>query len=156
MKTTKTLIMVITCGLLTNCATIIHGTRQDISFTSSPSGAGVIINDQNKGATPIIVNLERKNNYTVKIQLAGYLPYETNIVKKVDGWIAGNIIFGVIMGLVVDAATGGMYKLTPEQISAELKNTTVLLQKGDQIYIIVVMSADPSWEKIGSLQNLSN
>jgi hypothetical protein len=155
MRTTKTLIAVVSCILLTNCATIIHGTRQDISFSSNPSGADVMINDQNKGLTPIVVNLERKNNYTVKIQLAGYLPYETNIVKKVDGWIVGNIIFGGIIGLVVDAATGGMYKLTPEQINGELKNGTVHLQKGDQIYISVVMSADPSWEKIGTLLPLS-
>jgi hypothetical protein len=60
----------------------------------------------------------------VKIELPGYMPYETNLIRKVDGWIAGNIVFGGLIGLAVDAITGGMYKLTPEQIQSELMNQT--------------------------------
>jgi hypothetical protein len=137
--------------LLASCATIIHGTHQDISFSSTPSGAKVFINGMDKGSTPVVVNLERKSTYVVKIQIDGYLPYETNIIRKVDGWIAGNIIFGGLIGLVVDAASGGMYKLSPEQIQSELKSSTVSV-KDNMIYIGVVMQPDPSWELVGYLQ----
>jgi hypothetical protein len=147
----KKIFFLIVTFLLASCATIIHGTRQDISFSSTPSGAKVFINEVDKGSTPTIVNLERKNNYAVKIQLDGYLPFETNIVKKVDGWIAGNIVFGGLIGLIVDAASGGMYKLSPEQIASELKNSAVTI-KDNMIYIGVVMRPDPSWELIGYLE----
>lgn len=147
----KKLYPLIAALLLASCATIIHGTRQDVSFSSTPSGAKVLINGMDKGSTPVIVNLERKNTYVVKIHLDGYTPYETNIIKKVDGWIAGNIIFGGLIGLVVDAASGGMYKLSPEQIASELRNSTVSV-KDNMIYIGVVMQPDPSWELIGYLQ----
>ena len=74
-----------------------------------------------------------------------------------DGWIAGNIIFGGLIGLIIDAADGAMYKLSPEQVNAELKKGDgTYLQQGDNIYIGVVMKIDPSWEKIGSLQKASN
>lgn len=147
----KKLFPLLAALLLASCATIIHGTRQDISFSSTPSGAKVYINGMDKGSTPVIVNLERKNTYVVKIQIDGYIPYETNIIKKVDGWIAGNIIFGGLIGLVIDAASGGMYKLSPEQIASELKNSTVSVNN-NMIYIGVVMQPNPSWELVGYLQ----
>jgi hypothetical protein len=147
----KKICFLIASFLIVSCATIIHGTRQDISFSSTPTGAKVFINQMDKGITPVVVNLKRNENYVIKIQLDGYLPYETNVVKKVDGWIAGNIIFGGLIGLIIDAASGGMYKLSPEQISSELKNTTVSV-KDNIIYIGVVMHANSSWELVGYLQ----
>jgi len=32
----------------------------------------------------------------------------------------GNIVFGELIGLAVDAMSGGLYNLTPTQISAQL------------------------------------
>jgi hypothetical protein len=149
--------LVIFCIILSDCATIIHGTKQDIAFSSNPTGADVLINGVNKGRTPVTINLKRKEECNVKILLPGYLPYEINIIRKVDGWIAGNIIFGGLIGLIIDAADGAMYKLSPEQVNAELKKGDgTYLQQGDNIYIGVVMKIDPSWEKIGSLQKASN
>ena len=156
-KVAKILILIIGCTILTNCASIIHGSRQNIAFSSNPAGADVYINGQNQGKTPVIVNLKRNNNYSVEINLIGYLPYKIHVTKSVDAWIAGNIIFGGLIGLAVDAASGSMYKLTPGQLNARLRNeNTASIQKGENIYIAVVMKADPSWEKIGTLQKATN
>ncbi len=137
----------------TNCATIIHGSQQSVSISSNPSKAFVTVDGREIGKTPLTIDLKRKDHHTVEINLDGYLPYETKFTRKVDGWIAGNIIFGGIIGLAVDAITGGMYKLTPDQISADLKNgNTTLLESKDGLYIAVVMKPNPEWEKIGQLQ----
>lgn len=113
----------------------------------------VTINNQEVGKTPITTNLSRKDHHTVKIELAGYLPYETKLTRKVDGWIAGNIIFGGVIGLAVDAITGGMYKLTPDQIQAELRNRTVSIkQLKNGMYIAVVLKPNQDWQKVGQLE----
>lgn len=136
-----------------SCGTILHGSRQDIAISSNPSSATVVVNNQNVGQTPITVNLSRKESHDVKIELEGYMPFETTIIRKVDGWIAGNIIFGGIIGLAVDAITGGMYKLTPEQVQAELRNSNVSARYvKDGAYIVVVLKAKTHWEKVGQME----
>ena len=75
-----------------------------------------------------------------------------------DGWFLGNLIFGGIIGIIIDASNGAMYKLNPDQIIAQLgKSTSETGMKGenDNIYVFVTLKADPSWEKIGSLKKIA-
>lgn len=148
--------MAIIC-LTTSCATIIHGSKQDISISSNPSSAIVTIDDQKMGETPLTTRLTRKANHTVTIELPGYMPYETNFTRKVDAWIAGNIVFGGLIGLAIDAITGGMYKLTPDQIQAELRNQTASIQDlKSGIFLTVVLKPNPDWKKIDQLERIKN
>lgn len=136
---------------LTSCATIISGSKQKVNFTSTPSQATVYINEIEIGTTPIEKKLERKKNYDVMIKLDGYKTYETKISRKFNAWYIGNILFGGIIGLVVDPITGAMYKLTPDQIQAELAEGTAFNTKGNDVYIAVKLQIDPNWEKVGQL-----
>lgn len=155
----STFIIALTFGfifLTSSCATIIHGSKQSVSISSNPSSATVTVDNQDKGKTPLTTTLSRKDHHTVKIELPGYMAYETKFTRKVDGWIAGNIIFGGIIGLAVDAITGGMYKLTPDQIQADLKSNTASLRKiKDGLFLTVVLRPDPNWEKIGQLTKIN-
>ena len=143
--------------LMSGCATIIHGSKQSVSIASYPSLATVTIDNQEQGKTPLTTKLDRKDHHTVKIELPGYMLYEAKFTRKVDGWIAGNIIFGGLIGLAVDAISGGMYKLTPDQIQADLKNsnTTSLNSFKDGLYLTVVLNPDPKWEQIGQLHKIN-
>lgn len=88
----------------------------------------------------------------VKIELAGYHTYETTLTREISGWVWGNIVFGGLIGLVIDASAGGMYRLSPEQINADLKSSQAnVIKNDDGILIAVVMEADSSWEKVGTL-----
>jgi hypothetical protein len=150
----KILVLAISLSL-SSCATIIHGSRQDVGFSSNPTGASVTINGVSFGNTPTVVKLKRSDTQAVKISLDGYLPYEVVLTRKVDGWIAGNIIFGGIIGLIVDAADGAMYKLSPEQLTAELRreNASASFQeRKDGIFIGVTLTPNPNWEKVGTLE----
>ena len=136
------------------CGTIMQGTNQQVGISSSPTNASVTINGQSYGNTPMIVDLKRKDSHMVKIQLDGYEPYETNLTRKTSGWVWGNIVFGGLIGLAVDASAGGMYKLTPEQIESELRAPlSSNVSNEDGLYIAVVLKPDPSWEKIGTLMS---
>lgn len=133
------------------CGTIMQGSTQQVGISSNPSNASVTINGQNHGNTPMIIDLKRKDSHMVKIELDGYQPYETNLTRSTSGWVWGNIVFGGLIGLVVDASAGGMYKLTPDQIDSELRSAHAEALSNDGLFIAVVLKADPSWEKIGSL-----
>ena len=137
-----------------SCGTIMQGTTQQVGISSSPSDASVTINGQNYGNTPMILDLKRKDSHMVKIQLDEYEPYETNLTRSTSGWVWGNIVFGGLIGLAVDAAAGGMYKLSPEQIETELKAPLSNASTNKSgLFIAVVLNPDPSWEKIGSLRS---
>jgi len=137
------------------CGTIMQGSKQQVGISSNPSNADVTIDSQSKGTTPVTVDLKRKDSHMVRLELDGYEPYETTLTRKTSGWVWGNIVFGGLIGLAVDAAAGGMYKLTPEQISAEFRESqdSKISSKGtkDGLFITVVLEPDPSWEKVGSL-----
>ncbi len=134
------------------CGTIIHGSNQEIAFSSTPAGAQVAVDGVVMGQTPVLLNLERKNHHSVRLTLDGYQPYGMTMSRSVDGWIAGNIVFGGLIGLAVDAVTGAMYKLSPDQVDAELQSggTSAVMHDG-QMLVAVVMTPNPEWERIGQL-----
>ncbi len=156
----KNIIAVLLLGTLapglTGCATIMDGTKQTVGFSSNPSDATVIVDGKVLGKTPLTEDLSKKDKHTVKITLAGYMPYEMTMTRKTNSWVWGNIVIGGLIGLVVDSATGAMYKLTPEQVSAELRkegNASVKISD-NTVLVTVTLHPDPSWEKIGELQSL--
>jgi len=142
--------------IITGCGTIIHGTTEQVGVTSSPSGATVEIDNTKIGETPLIQELSRKDSHSVKITMAGYESYELIINRNVSGWAWGNIVFGGLIGLVVDATTGGMYKLNPNEVNAQLSESgRAELAKGDSginLFIELTESVDDEWVKIGQLE----
>lgn len=144
---------VITVALLVSgCATIMHGSKQTVGISSNPTKASVSVDGQTLGETPVSARLTRIDNHLVKIELPGYLPYETTLTRKVDGWIAGNIVFGGLIGLAIDAITGGMYKLTPEQVQSQLLNQTADAVTNHNIYLFITLNPDPAWEKVYAME----
>ena len=141
-------------GILTlcGCATIIHGTNQDVGFSSTPTAAKVSIDNKPLGQTPVIGKLSRKDNHIVRMELDGYKPFEATITRGTSGWVWGNLVFGGIPGLAVDAISGGLYKLSPEQVAGQFALQGASVEKGqDAIYVAVVLKPDPAWQRIGTL-----
>jgi hypothetical protein len=157
MKAKFVLITMLALGL-SSCATIILGSRQSVGISSMPTNATIFINDIDYGATPRTVDLKKSDakSFKVRIELEGYEPYETVLTRKTSGWIAGNIVFGGLIGLVIDFATGGAYVLTPEQIQAELSDQTSMMPHSDDaIQVFVTLEPNDEWQKIGQLSPLT-
>lgn len=153
MKNFSSLPLFIPALLLCSCATIVNGTYQKIGVSSSPTGASVMVDGIDVGKVPVILELKRKDDHMVRLTMDGYKPVDIPITCSVSGWVWGNILFGGIIGLAVDAATGGMYKLKPEQITGYMQSDkTGAVLEDDGIYVTVVLVPDPSWERIGYLQ----
>jgi hypothetical protein len=110
---------------VTACATIINGSSQSVGFRSQPTGANVYVDGIPMGQTPVAPDLKRMDKHIVRIELDGYEPYEFMIDRSVSGWVAGNILFGGLIGIAIDAATGSMYRLDPSEVDVVLENATI-------------------------------
>src|SRR5689334_6040905 len=114
----KRLALAVGALALSACASIIHGTSQDVGISSSPTGAQVTVDNRAGAVTPYVAKLSRKDNHIVKLSMDGYAPAELTLTKSVSGWVWGNVVFGGLIGLGVDAISGGLYNLTPPQLQA--------------------------------------
>ena len=131
-----------------------HGKTQSVGVSSVPEGAKVTINNQDLGITPLFIELKRKDEHVVSISLEGYLPTRLTLQRKTSGWIWGNIVFGGLIGLAVDAITGGLYKLEPAQLSATMvKESSTAENLDDSIYVVTVLRPNSDWVKIGQLES---
>ena len=80
-----------------------------------------------EGLSPSIVKLDAssgffsKASYLVKFEKEGYQLKTCQITSKIDGWYFGNILLGGLIGmLIVDPATGAMYKLDTDAVDVSL------------------------------------
>lgn len=137
--------------LLSSCATIVSGSKQNVRFDSNPSSATIFIDEVEVGKTPFEIKLARNSEHDVQIKLDGYQTYNTSLTKKFNAWYLGNILIGGIIGLIVDPITGAIYNLTPSEINAQLNKGTVLNSSKKGVYIAVALEIDPKWNKVGQL-----
>jgi len=135
-RLTKTVSVILAGLIITGCASIVSRSSWPLTVTSDPSGARVEITDLKgtmvyTGNTPATMSLKSgagffaKQSYTVKILMDGYdekvIPVECNL----NGWYIGNILFGGLIGLlIVDPATGAMYRLDRAYINETLIQST--------------------------------
>ncbi len=151
----------ITCSLaltllMSSCATIVSGSRQNVKFSSNPSTATIFIDEVEVGKTPFEIKLARKSEHSVMIKLEGYQTYQTKLTKKFNGWFVGNILIGGLIGIIIDPITGAIYNLSPDEINAQMNKGTAFKSNGKDVYVAVALNIDPNWKKVGQLQEANN
>jgi len=136
------------------CASIVSKTDYPVIFTSSPDGANIsIVNKYNqeiyKGTTPTTVTLKSSTGffsgarYSIKCEKDGYEATNVMLEKELNGWYIGNILFGGLIGLlIVDPATGAMWKL-PTNSHCNLSAKAVSLGSGSDETKIVFLEDIP-------------
>jgi hypothetical protein len=122
--------------LFSSCATIFGKSSYPVSINSNPAGATVSITDKKgkevyKGASPATVTLKSgagffsKAEYQVKISSTGFAEQVIPVNYKLNGWYFGNLLIGGVIGmLIVDPATGAMWKLDTPPINVTLNKST--------------------------------
>lgn len=104
----------------TGCATIVSGRTQDVMIRSNPSGAKVTIDEVVSGTTPMVANLLRKKRHQVSITKNEYTEVTQATTRGFNWWYIGNILFGGIIGLIVDPITGSIFDIEPAEINVTL------------------------------------
>ena len=117
---------------LSSCASILTETVYPVAIKSNPNNATVLITDSRgrgvfHGQTPVVARLPASNGffsqagYKITFSAPGYQSKTTYIQATIDGWYFGNILLGGIIGmLIIDPATGAMWKIQEEVIHETL------------------------------------
>jgi hypothetical protein len=150
-----TILVVFSVVIFTGCATILHGSHQDIHVRSAPANVSVYMQGIKAGETPVTLHLKRNEPYTLVLKKDGYKSMKVHLHKNFKPLpsIVGNIFWSGIIGIVVDLATGAAYKLSPEQINRHLKKLGKAgylpgITKTNKNEITVVMLTKKEWESM--------
>ena len=115
---------------LGGCATIINGTTQKIPVDTTPQGATAENQDGVGCITPCSIELKRNQDHIITISKEGFENQSVTCKHVLSPAILGYILLPLgLIGAVVDAASGSLYRLTPEAISLELKPAIAKLEK---------------------------
>lgn len=106
------------------CATITRGTTEAFVIETEPPGADAWFSSGETCRTPCTLTKKRKDAFNVKIELGGFEPTEVNVVSEIArggaAGMAGNVLFGGIIGAGIDAGSGAMKQLTPNPVVVKL------------------------------------
>ena len=142
---------------MSGCASILSKSKYPITITTDPTDAQVSVTDGDgmeifKGKSPATVTLQagagffKKATYTVTVNKAGYDEKVMPIQFKTDGWYWGNILIGGIIGLlIIDPATGAMYKPSSEFVAVTLSQS-VASEATPELQIIDISKIPESWK----------
>lgn len=151
-----TAILMAIAFFLSSCASIVSKSTYPVSINTNPSDAKVTITDKKgmqiySGNTPATVPLKAgagffsKAEYQMRLSSPGYDDRIVPITFTIDGWYFGNIVLGGILGmLIIDPATGAMWKIERSFFEETLKQTNA--STNPEIRIMDINEVPESWE----------
>lgn len=143
-----TVLVMTTAVLLSSCASIVSKSSYPVYIRTNPVGANVSITDKKgkevyKGQRPASVTLKSgagffsKAEYHVKLSSAGFEEKIVPINYKLNGWYFGNILFGGAIGmLIIDPATGAMWRIQDPVVDETLVKTTASISPNPTLNIV--------------------
>jgi hypothetical protein len=158
MKVKITSIILITTILFSSCASIVSKSSYPISINSTPSDAKISITNKKgieifTGNTPASLKLKSgdgffsKASYQVKFEKAGFAAKTVPVEFKLNGWYFGNLLFGGFIGmLIIDPATGAMYKLETEFLNEPLTKLNAMNSQRE-LKIIDINEIPKTWKE---------
>ena len=128
----KKLIFISSLFFIFSCATSQQGTEQMVSFSSIPNGATVKTSHGfSCSITPCKIKLPRNKSFKATISKPGF----TTEVVKVDSLpsgagavgAVGSALIGGVLVTGYDVYKGGVFELSPNEVSVKLKSTTAMV-----------------------------
>src|SRR6188768_1076491 len=153
MSLLRFLFVIITCAFLSSCASIVSKTNWPVSIDSKPEGVHVSITNKRgveifTGKTPLVTKLKSgsgfftKESYRVVMTYNGIEKRTINLECSINGWYFGNLFIGGLIGmLIVDPATGAMYRLDRKEVYEVFKENST-----SQLKILDVNNIRLEWK----------
>jgi hypothetical protein len=145
--------------LLGSCATIVSKTAYPVRIDSAPQKANITVVDRKGkevyvGLTPANISLRsgsgffQKAIYTITFHKEGYKERTIEVSATINGWYFGNVVFGGLVGfLVIDPATGAMYRLSDVAVEETLEEEKRTTQQTPALEIRDIGTIPETWKK---------
>ena len=121
----KILVAAAMAATVSACGTITRGSNEDVVIQVEPSNAHVTTDIGKSCVGPCVLKVPRKQSFTVTASAPGYEPASVSVGTRVSGGggtaMAGNIIFGGLIGAGVDVASGAMQDHYPNPVAIVLQ-----------------------------------
>jgi hypothetical protein len=105
------------------CATMFTGSTQQVTVSSQPPGARVMVNGAYSGVTPVALLLKTEHDYTLTLQREGYRDTTGAVFREFNPVAALNLVSLVCWA--IDIATGAIWRLTPGAVYVTLQSVGV-------------------------------
>ena len=125
----KILMVILITFLATGCASITRGNKDALTIETIPPGAECSLSTGEVcKSTPCTFRLPRKSTGVATCELRGYIATAGSWTHKTAGsgaaGMAGNVLFGGLIGVAVDAGTGATQDITPNPLVIHLLKET--------------------------------
>ena len=125
------LVVAVTLMFTSGCASLMASGPRKIPIASQPAGAKVSIYNRSNElvtvqTTPFVAQLSprhryfRGQRYRIVFEMEGYETTEAQLNPRVGPWYLGNLLVGLAGFLIIDPATGAMYRLEPDELDQVL------------------------------------
>jgi hypothetical protein len=161
MLPTKTLVIAGLFMIVSSCATLVSKKSYPVTIDSYPRDARVTITNRRgdqifKGGTPALIKLKpgsgffQRAIYEITISKKGYATKTVEIRATLNGWYFGNLFFFGYLGfLIVDPATGAMYRINQLDVNETLEEedkTAAATQQVPQLKIYDINKIPATWK----------
>ena len=152
------LLLILAGMLASGCAYILSTDSQDISISTYPAGAQVVITTTGgievfSGTTPVQAHLKRKNKYFVDVSLEGHESKRIYLEQSLNPKTFWNILVGGIPGLIIDGVSGAIWNLEPETVMITLQTANI---NGKDHQVLVFSWLDEEGKPIHQAVNISD
>ena len=137
---------------LAGCALATKGRKQQVSITSAPLGATVIVDGVPAGQTPLITNLPRKTSHRVEVRKDGFTPASLLVHAQPNEFARRIVRWGI------DIDLGATNDLTPPALNLELVPLPLAATTYGDAYermVYAVLAADTLQES-GSISDIDH
>ena len=113
------LAVAVAASVTSGCASIVKGTTQSVTVATEPSGATCILSRDGQqvaviNPTPGTVTVDKaRGTISVGCKKIGFQDSAGALASSFQAMTFGNIIFGGLIGVAVDAATGAINEYPP-------------------------------------------
>lgn len=106
--------------LLSACATIFSGTKEDISIDSDPPKAKIYVNDEYIGEAPVRTTFSKDKGYLVTAKKEGYTDSTAGVSKRINNLMWLNLLGGMLCW-GIDYLTGAMWTFEKDHVMVKLE-----------------------------------
>jgi deoxyxylulose-5-phosphate synthase len=121
MKIGLTLCLVGMLPMVSACASITQGTRDALLLRTDPEGASAMTsNGYSCAETPCAIEVPKKQGFTVTFEKDGCQPKSVNVITRMSKSGGAAVAGNVLVGGIIDSATGAAKELVPNPVEAKL------------------------------------